>query len=335
MNRALLCLPLVAATLYGCEERSGAGVPFGPRNVVSERWDTVFMAGGDTVNDTLFAGPHRIALADGVVIVGDDMVARLIALDRETGRVRWTFGREGGGPEEFRGISDVSVSPEGRIWVVDYGNGRISEISADGTPIGIRPLHHLPATPGSILPLEDRVIAMSQRAEEPFMELDPNSLEVRTAYGLSWPEPVSERVNTHVWLGGRGDTWVSAFWLGPGFTVWQDGAPRSHYFREPIPWALRPSPEIRRMGADSARFGAVSLDVVDDEIFILFGGRPVRRPHPGEPTVWIDVYALDGGYDRSYHLPFDTHGMATDGRTFYLLPSEGVPRVVALRPAGQ
>ena len=86
------------------------------------------------------------------------------------------------------------------------------------------------------------------------------------------------------------------------------------------------------MGADSARNGAVSLEVIGEEIFMLFGGWPVRRAHPGEPTLWIDIYSLDGEYLRSYRLPFDVAGMTTDGHTFYVVSAEGIPRLIALRP---
>jgi hypothetical protein len=318
----------------GCEEsRAGPGDPFVPRNVVAEKWDTVFVAGGESINDTLFAGPHRIALAEGVVVVGDGMVERVIALDRATGAVEWSFGRLGGGPGEFRGISDMAVTRDGMIWVLDFGNGRITVLAPDGEFHGVKTLHHLPAPPASILPLDDRAIAMSHGAPRPFMEIGLDSLELRHSFALSWPDSVPALANSRVSLAeGPGNTWVSAFALGPGFTVWESGTPRSYMYREHIPFALRPSPQLTAMGADSARDGAVSLEVVGDEIFMLFGGRPVRRAHPGEPTVWIDVYSLRGDYLRSYRLPFHTRGMATDGRTFYLLATDDIPKLIALRP---
>jgi hypothetical protein len=301
--------------------------------VIAERWDTLFVAGGDTVNDTLFAGPTRLAIADGLVVVGDDMAARLVALDRATGEVKWTFGGPGAGPREFRGLADIAVTHAGMIWVVDFGNGRIAELSPTGEFHGVRMLHHLPAPPASILPLEDRAIAMSQGAPEPFMEIGLDSFELRRAFALAWPDPVPEIANTRVELAeGPGNVWVSAFTVGPGFTVWGRGEPRSYRYREHIPFASRVSMEMTRMRADSARNGAMSLDVVAGEIFVLFGGRPARAAHPAEPTLWVDVYSMDGEYLRSYRLPFDTDAMATDGKTFFLLPAEGVPRLIALRP---
>lgn len=307
----------------------------GPRVVVSERWDTVFVAGGDSVNDTLFAGPHLMAIADSVLVVGDGMIDRLVALDRRTGRVEWTFGGRGAGPQEFRGISDIAVTAEGTIWVLDFGNGRIARLTPDGEFLGVKTLHHLAAPPAKILPLTDRAIAMSHGAPEPFMEIELDSFELRRAFPLAWPAPVPELANTRVALAdGPGSTWISAFALGPGFTVWGIGEPASHPYRDLIPFAIRPSMELRRMRADSARNGAVSLEIVGEEIHMLFGGRPHRAAHPAEPTVWIDIYSLEGEYLRSYRLPFDTDGMATDGRTFYVTTTSdaGTPAVIALQP---
>lgn len=336
LGRASAALALAIAAAGGCTDSSGGPlVAPGERHVVATRWDTVFLVGGHSIDDTLFAGPHRIALTDSLVVVGDGMVDRLIALDRTTGSVAWTFGGHGAGPREFRGISDLTVTRSGVIWVLDFGNGRVAMLSGDGDFNGVRTLHHLPAPPATILPLRDRAIAMSHGAPEPFMEIGLEDFELRKAFPLAWPEPVPGLANTRVVLATDGDeAWVSAFALGPGFTVWRRDGQESYRYRSHIPFANRPSPRIRQMGADSARNGAVSMAVVDGEIFMLFGGRPVRRAHPGEPTVWVDVYSLAGEYLRSYRLPFDTDGMATDGRTFYLLMDDeiGVPQLAALRP---
>ena len=59
--------------------------------------------------------------------------------------------------------------------------------------------------------------------------------------------------------------------------------------------------------------------MVDNEILMLFGGRP-RSGNAEEPTNLIDVCGRDGRYRRSYQGPFDTDAMTTgDGKTFYVL----------------
>jgi hypothetical protein len=330
----LWALVVVMAGAAACaESKADPTESFAPRNVVTETWDTVFVVGGEHVQDTLFSGPHRVAIAGAAVVVGDGMVERVIGLDRATGAVEWSFGRLGAGPREFRGISDIAVTRDGMIWVLDFGNGRITVLAPDGEFHGVKTLHHLPAPPASILPLDDRAIGMSHGAPSPFMELGLDSLELRQSFALSWPGSVPDLANTRVSLAkGSGDTWVSAFALGPGFIVWDGAKPRPYIYREHIPFALRPSQELTAMGADSARNGAVSLEVVGEEIFMLFGGRPNRRAHPEEPTVWVDVYSLQGRYLRSYRLPFHGRAMATDGQTFYFLITDDIPKLIALRP---
>ena len=304
------------------------------RNVAAASWDTLFIAGSGGVDDTLFARPHRVSVVGDLVLVGNGMTDRVIALDKNSGDVRWTFGRRGGAPTEFSGIVDIKAARGGTILVLDYGNGRVTELSTAGEFLGVRDLKHLPAPPFAILPLGDRAIAMSPGGgARPFMELGPDSFDLRKRLPLAWPDSIPTLANTELSLAeGSGNQWVSAFALGPGFIVWKGDVPSAHRYIDYVPFANRVNAAIRRIGADSARYGARSMSISADEIFMLFGGRPVRSSHPGEPTVWIDVYSLEGAYLRSYRLPFDTDAMAMDGSTFYLLASDDAPELIALRP---
>ena len=67
-----------------------------------------------------------------------------------------------------------------------------------------------------------------------------------------------------------------------------------HRYIEHIPWQVKFSPRLRAAGADSTRFGAVSVDVESGRIYMLFGGRPFRSVHPFEPTTLIDVGLAEG-----------------------------------------
>lgn len=304
------------------------------REVVATRWDTLFEVGADSVNDTLFAGPLRIELVEGRVVIDDAMAWRLKAVNSSTGDVEWAHGGRGHGPQELYGVSDLQEGPDGTLWVLDFGNGRITALGPDGGYRGTRTLHGLPAPPAAILPLQNRIIAMSHGAPEPFMVLTADSLKLQRRFALPWPGTIPPRANTRVLLArGSGDAWAAAFALGPGFIVWTGGQPRAHRWIENIPFAMRVSTRLTRARADSARYAAVSLEIVEDEIFTLFGGRPVRAAHPGEPTLWVDVYGLDGNYRRSYKLPVDATAMTTDGSTFYVLHSTGItPALLAIRP---
>jgi hypothetical protein len=83
---------------------------------------------------------------------------------------------------------------------------------------------------------------------------------------------------------------------------------------------------------DSTSFGAKQLAYVDDEVYMLFGGRPLRPAHPAEATRFIDVYDKAGTYKRSYDLPVDGMGFITDGETFFVLTLDPHPQLLALRP---
>lgn len=65
-----------------------------------------------------------------------------------------TVGREGQGPGEFVGPDAVRWGPDGRLWVVDQGNARVSVFDTAGNYLSghVRPVtsHHMP-WPGEIM----------------------------------------------------------------------------------------------------------------------------------------------------------------------------------------
>jgi DNA-binding beta-propeller fold protein YncE len=54
------------------------------------------------------------------------------ALDLESGRLLFEIGRRGDGPGEFNLPRDVSVGPQGQLYVVDGGNFRVQVFDAEG-----------------------------------------------------------------------------------------------------------------------------------------------------------------------------------------------------------
>ncbi|MEZ4586736.1 MAG: hypothetical protein R2909_10080 [Gemmatimonadales bacterium] len=74
---------------------------------------------------------------------------RLYALDADagsvlvfdsTGALSRTLGRKGGGPGELRAPVGMALTPEGHLWVIDPGNGRLSVYGPDGAHRGDRRL---------------------------------------------------------------------------------------------------------------------------------------------------------------------------------------------------
>lgn len=50
-----------------------------------------------------------------------------------TGRLAWVAGRRGAGPREFRNPTDLQVDAEGKLWVYDPPNSRVTILRPDGS----------------------------------------------------------------------------------------------------------------------------------------------------------------------------------------------------------
>jgi len=71
-------------------------------------------------------------LPDGRVLVADPLGQFLAALDMDSGDMD-IWGREGGGPQEYRQPDAVWPLPDGKSLLVDLGNGRLILVGADGS----------------------------------------------------------------------------------------------------------------------------------------------------------------------------------------------------------
>ncbi|MBA4158444.1 MAG: hypothetical protein H0X65_13350 [Gemmatimonadetes bacterium] len=233
----------------------------------------------------------------------------------------------------------MDVSPTSNLSVLDVDNRKVVELSPGGEVVRDIPMHHLPVQPGVLTTLHDRIVFTSQDPEHAVMIAEPDSLRLLSTARSAWPEPLDISLNIRTAptsSSSPGDTWVTAFEFGPGFIVHRGDSAAVHRYIDPIFFALKSGPRERAMGADTARFGARAVSIVGEEIFMLFGGRPIRMSHmEGEPTVLIDVYGLDGEYRRSYRLPSSSWSMDTDdGETFYVLTyaDDTYPVLLGLRP---
>lgn len=68
---------------------------------------------------------------DGGVYVVDHVNTRIVAFDAE-GRRRWSFGRRGRGPGEFRTPYRLDVRHDGTIFVYDFGSAEVTAVSPEG-----------------------------------------------------------------------------------------------------------------------------------------------------------------------------------------------------------
>ena len=68
--------------------------------------------------------------AQGRILVLDNQARELRIFDAQGTHLR-TVGGRGGGPGEFQTPVGLALAPDGRIWIVDSGNGRYSVLDAE------------------------------------------------------------------------------------------------------------------------------------------------------------------------------------------------------------
>lgn len=188
-----LCRPgsvLFPALLFGAcsgaELREGrplwtGGQANGERTMVSAEWEERWTLGGP--DDDLLAGPSAITAMDGGIVLGDMYDGRVLAVGLD-GAIRWSFGRKGDGPGEFRRIQSIQVDREGVIHVLDGENRRITLLGGDGAWLG-----DVSVPDGmwfSLVPLEDGYILEGSDPDVPFRRV------IVDAPGATAPRPTAD-----------------------------------------------------------------------------------------------------------------------------------------------
>lgn len=124
------------------------------------------------------------------------------------------------------------MSRSGNLWVVDIDNARLTEISADGAIAREIPLRHLPARPGGIVELSDRLMIVSEIVPgQNVIEVEPETFAVQSIRPFPWPEEldISYRIGVRIaHHPTEPDTWAAGFRQGPGFMVWRHGRAASY-----------------------------------------------------------------------------------------------------------
>lgn len=337
-----LLLALVVGVASGCGDRGAVetgrpdGVP--DRRLLSAAWDTLFRVGGVETDTTIFQATRIGADARGVSLV-DRYAGRVLRFDT-AGRLRWAYGGRGGGPDEFRRPRDVAVDAEGRTWVLDALNARVTVLGPDGGPAFRIPLDGLEGAADGLAPLAgDRAVVYTLDREAPFVVVGPDG-EVGQRWTVPWDgfarlSPLASQMK----LAGRGGggPWAAAFVFGDAFHLFgADGEPVARGWlpdRVPFPRvsvstsgsALGRRRRVTRV--ERPRYGAVSVAMADDRLYVLSGGRGAAANR------WIDSYALaDGGYAGSFLAPRPVNAIAYGGGVFYVTYPDPYPALAAWRP---
>lgn len=336
-----LALVLALAAACGGDDAATTGRPddVPGRRLLSARWDTLFRVGGGA-DDSVFAAATRIGADASGVSLADGYAGRVVRVDRR-GRVRWSFGRRGGGPDEFRAPRDIAVDNRGRTWVLDVANARITVLDAAGRPAFRVPLGRLERRVDALAPLPgDRAALFALDPDAPFVVVGRDG-EPEARRPFPWPglERLSVLATQMKLASAGGDGgWAAAFSFGDGFQIFDaDGAPRARgWFPEEVPF---PRVEVRTSGPgigrkqrvsriERPRKAAAAVTMSEERLYVLFGG---TGPGAGR---WVDSYSTrDGSYAGSYLLPRPVKGVAHGDGVFYVAYDGPYPTLAAWRPA--
>lgn len=308
-----------------------------PSRVIRDvEWETVFELRGSLQDTTMYRVHHIAADPTGLSVLDPARNALLrFSLD---GRLLWTFGRTGEGPDEFLRAIAVQVDAAGRSWVADDANKRVTVLDRDGRVSFRIPLNDLSAPPNGLAPLSgDRVIIATLDPTSPLALVDRDG---RLLQRLELPEAELARLDP---IAGQftlaadpeRDRAVAAFTMFDAFfglagTEW---LPYRGWYAEGTPV---PQTETRRTRtAETTRHErslvasvstALSVELAGDRLYVLFGGSSEDHGR------LLDIHSADSGeYIESLRLPRRGGNIAIAEGVLYLTYSSPYPSIVGLR----
>lgn len=307
----------------------GSAGPTLERRFSAEAWDTLWsLVSG--ASDTTLLHPYNIYAAERTLYVFDIGAQRLLALDYE-GRRRWSFGRKGAGPDEFRNVRDVEVGADGLVYLLDPQNNRVvvmDDASAVRRRIRLDGIPHAE----QMVPLPDgRVLLVTFQPDSPLVVVD--TAGTRSGYvefpwkGFTSVPPLARQGWTT--LGPDSRSWVFAFMLGDGWFPFRELRP-GRYVGRYVDHRPFPPVEEDESGAGFVQYTpCTGCDVAmdDSSLYVLSGGTDQTRRGV------VDRFRLrDGAYVDSYRLPWAARRIAVREGSFYVVVDDPAPAIFALRP---
>ena len=305
------------------------------RTFLTVGMDTLWSHGG-TAADTLLLNPVWISAGAEGVTAWDEGRKAVVRFSRE-GEVLWTFGREGGGPGEFRTVRGIAQLPSGGAAVVDNVNERLVIMDRDGQLAGETNLSGM--SPAAVASLSDGGLVVLTRLDDPaFLVFDENGVVVDSvdfssaAYRDLPPMARQGRV------AGARERWIFGFTVGNGW--WRVGRDRA---AEGFPYAEHADfPEIvttvgesmvggqvvttRRTQTTESVTTAMDFGVRGDTLFVHYYGQSDYRGY------LLDLFSLaDGSYIGSVLLPFWARALTIGPDAIYTLTADPFPVLTALR----
>ncbi|HYW08725.1 MAG TPA: hypothetical protein VE913_17315 [Longimicrobium sp.] len=298
------------------------------REVLAEAWDTLWTVGA-SANDTVLLNPYLVAASDSGVYLFDGGNHSVLALGPEGG-VRWRFGRQGSGPDEFRGVRDLKTGSDGSVLVLDPRNGRIIRLNAAG---GVRSRIPLGATGHAeqLASLDSgRIVLLTMDPARAFAIMDSVG-NVRERFSLPWAgfAALDQIARQGLIAPSGGGGWIFGFSMGDGWFTFNGSASvgsASYVEHTDFPAVKTTSAGATQMAEYNA-CSACSASVSDSTLYVHFGG---YGPHPESV---IDLYHVNARrYLGSFILPMKATAIAAAGDRIYALRDDPYPMLLALRP---
>jgi hypothetical protein len=286
--------------------------------------------GGASERDTTLINPYIMA-SDGDQVYFVEMDNRIVCFDT-LGSRRWTQGKEGGGPGEYRNPRDLKVAPDGRLWVIDPASGRITILAREsGKVLSMIPMKV--AYSPVITPIRSGFALYPPDMGTDIHYFTPRG-DTLGSGSVPWEgfrqiEYLSRQFKTAV--DRRTGRWAMGFIYGNGWFAFDTAGRGSerHYYVEPT--AFPPVIKQRRENKEITSLvrtpgAALDIQLAGDTVFVLFDGRePDRRRK-------VDMYGWGSGkYYGSFLLPEPADNIGITGDLLAVFATNPVPKLAFYR----
>ena len=305
------------------------------RNFLPAVMDSLWSIGG-TAADTLLLNPFWLSAGAEGVTLWDEGRKAVVRISAE-GELLWTFGREGGGPGEFRTVRGIAHLPGGGAAVVDNVNERLTIIDRAGRLVGETNLSGM--APESVASLHDGGLVVLTRLDEPaFVVSDETGVVVDSMGFPSRPYRDLSPMARQGRIVGAGAGWVFGFTVGNGW--WRMGGDRA---AEGFPYAEHADfPGIETTVREAVVDGrtvttrstrttervstAMNFGARGDTLLVHYYGESDARGY------LLDLFSVaDGSYLGSVLLPARARSVGIGPDAIYTLASDPFPVLGAFR----
>lgn len=307
-------------------------------------------------SETLFDGealgrPQAIGIVGDWLLVGDAPRPRALhVIRRADGRHLASWGREGGGPGEFRTLWGIQPDRDGRAWLYDPSQSRLTLVEVPAVLTGAgNPVRRMVSLQADLVPmtaqwLADTLLVSSGLFTRGRLALFDGGGRLKAMAGplpaarKGVPAQVAQHAYTGtlvrhptrplVAIGTRHADRVEIHQVEDGRLVHVGRGPRG----------FEPKYEVQVRGGhpamasgDDMRFGYVDMTARGDHLYALYSGAS-RRERPGRASFGGEVHVFDWDGRLLRILPLDHLALALavsdDARTLYTVRHDPTPAVL-------